>query len=176
MLSTVFTDDISCASVACSADGSRLAVLGILNDVMAPAGLISISSNSGVTWAPSPSPIVGLPPEYWNWTGVAISADGCKLIAAASNGAGLFGPYYQGGVFTAQSAPALVLAITSSSGGLVLPWTVPSINFVLQQSPSLTTTNWTDVPGAPVLDYSTLRNQVTVPAPAGPMFYRLISR
>ncbi|MGA2657046.1 MAG: hypothetical protein ABSH34_05955 [Verrucomicrobiota bacterium] len=49
---------------------------------------------------------------------------------------------------------------------------VRRVDFVLQQNADLGTTNWTDVPGTPALDYSTLRNQVAVPAPAGPMFYR----
>ena len=121
-----------------------------------------------------PSPIVGLPPAYWNWTGVAISADGCKLIAAASDGAGLL-QVLPGGVFTLQSTPAPVLAVARSGGKLAFSWIVPSIHFVLQQNPDLGTTNWTDVPATPALDYSTLRNQVTIPAPAGPMFYRLAS-
>jgi len=170
----VFSNYISCASAACSADGTKLAVLGVAGDPMAPAGYILISGNSGATWLPTPSPIVGLPPGYWDWSGIAITADGCKLTAAASDGAGFFGPL-QGGVFVLQSTPAPPLAIARSGGSLVLSSVVLSIDFVLQQSPDLGTTNWTDVPGTPVLDYSTLRNQVAVPAPAGPMFYRLAS-
>jgi hypothetical protein len=50
------------------------------------------------------------------------------------------------------------------------------VSFVLQQSADLGAPNWTDVAAKPVLDYSTLLSRVTLPAPAQPMFYRLISR
>jgi hypothetical protein len=109
-----------------------------------------------------------------DWSGVAISADGCKLIAAASDGAGR-PPPRQGGVFTLQSTPAPALAIPHSGGNLVPPWVVRSIDFVPQQIRDPGTTNRTDVPGTPVPDHSTLRNRVTIPAPSGPVFYRLAS-
>ena len=50
------------------------------------------------------------------------------------------------------------------------------MNFVLQQNSDIATINWTDVTAPPVLNLASLQNQVTVPAPAGRMFYRLISR
>jgi hypothetical protein len=81
-----------------------------------------------------------------------------------------------GGIYTWQTTPALALNITSLAANLVLSWTVPSMNFVLQQSPDLAVTHWTDVANAPALNYSTLQNQVAIPAASGTMFYRLVSR
>ena len=57
----------------------------------------------------------------------------------------------------------------------VISWTVPSAEFVLEQNPDLTSTNWAALEQSPVLDYSTVRYQVTVPAGGGPVFYRLAS-
>ena len=154
--------------LAYSADGSRMAALG---SGVEPIGGIALSGlflsgDSGATWDLAP-PVVA------PWTGVAMSADGCKLTGVS---VGDLFPDFTALVAGLQTTPALLLGITGSSGGLALSWTVPSMSFVLQQNPSPATTNWTDVPGTPALDYSTLRNRVTVPAPAGPMFYRLISQ
>jgi hypothetical protein len=66
--------------------------------------------------------------------------------------------------------------LASEECGVVLFWTAHWINFALQQSPGLGTTDRRDVPATPALDYSTLRNHVAVSEPTGPMFYRLISR
>jgi hypothetical protein len=140
------------ASVCCSADGTRLAAA-------AAGGLVYTSTNSGATWVPANAPST-------NWSSIATSADGCKLVAVVNGG----------GIYTWQTTPAPVLNITPSAGNLVLSWTVPSMSFVLQQTPNLTGTNWTDLASAPALNYPTLQNQVTIPASAGTMFYRLVSR
>jgi hypothetical protein len=55
----------------------------------------------------------------------------------------------------------------------LISWVIPSTSFVLQQNPDLTATNWTDVATAPVLNLTNLQNQVTLPPPSAPTFYRL---
>jgi hypothetical protein len=67
--------------VALSADGSKM-VAGAGAYGGSPSG-IYISTNSGVTWAQTTAPTN-------NWTSVASSADGTKLVAAAMNSEGGF--------------------------------------------------------------------------------------
>lgn len=58
---------------------------------------------------------------------------------------------------------------------LVLSWP-PSItgsNFVLQQNPDLSTTNWVTIMQAPI--FVGPRFQIAIPKPAGTMFYRLVA-
>ena len=160
--------------LGCSADGSTLVIDGIAAFPAGgySAGVIFLSSDSGASWVQAPDQ--GLVPA--DWSGIAISADGCKLVGAVTAFSSYSVSASPGGIFTLQFTPSPALSIVPSDGGLVLSWTVPSVNFGLQQNPDLAATNWTDVPGTPALDYSTLRSQVTLPAPPGPMFYRLISR
>lgn len=141
------------ASVACSADGTR--VVAAVN-----GGGIYTSTDAGATWIQSDAPPA-------SWTSVASSADGSKLVAAAD---------YDGSIYTAQSVPAPSLSLKLSGGSLVISWTVPSINFILQQSSDLMFTNATQVPFAPILNYTDIRYEVTVPMHAGSMFYRLVSQ
>lgn len=169
------------ATVSYSADGGTVAAVGPVPAPTPGGGLplcrLLLSSDSGASWGEAPAVPWLQPPGVTSsaapWTGAAMSADGCKLVAVYMSGCcGV----YAGAVVTLQTMPRPALGIARAAGGLVLSWIVPSMSFVLQESPDLGRTSWTDVPGAPVLDYSTLRNQMTVPAPAGPMFYRLISR
>src|SRR5206468_943717 len=70
---------------------------------------------------------------------------------------------HDGGIGVSQPIPMPpLLTITSSGGNIVLSWTVPSADFVLQQNSDLNTTNWTDVGYAPTLDLKNLRNEVFV--------------
>jgi hypothetical protein len=79
-----------------------------------------------------------------------------------------------GGIYTWQSLPAPLLSVSLAGTNVVISWTVPSINFVLQQNSDLTTTNWTDVTTSPTV--TNLQNQVVLPAPTGNAFYRLRSQ
>jgi hypothetical protein len=64
-------------AVASSADGSKLiAAFGLPST----SGLVLISTNSGVTWAPA-----NILPPAAEWNSVASSADGTKLTAVAVN-------------------------------------------------------------------------------------------
>ena len=83
---------------------------------------------------------------------------------------------YSPGVVAQQVDLAPVIDIGVSAGQLVVSWVVPSAHFALQQSSDIGAANWTDVPAAPVLNYSTLREEVTVPSSGRQMFYRLVSR
>jgi hypothetical protein len=140
-------------SIACSADGIRLVAV-------AGSGEIYTSLDSGTDWSP-----VNNAPKA-NWSGVASSADGTKLVAVASGG----------GIYTWQGTPTPTLNITPSAANLLLSWIVPSRNFVLQQSSGLTTPRWTNVLVSPLLNFTNLHNEVTVPAPTGSVFYRLTSQ
>jgi photosystem II stability/assembly factor-like uncharacterized protein len=183
-------------SVASSADGSRLAATAFHINSLGP-GPIYLSTNAGLTWAPS-----GAPPEYWN--SIASSADGSKLVAAG-NGAlytsADFGatwaassvPYLYwrcatssadgsklavlaSQIYTAASPPTPWLNPTLTGGGLVLSWTLPSTNLVLQQNSDLASANWRDVAAIATLTTTTLQYQVTLPLTNRQGFYRLQSR
>ena len=117
---------------------------------------ISLSTDGGATWFDSGAPST-------NWSGLALSADGNRLIAAANGG----------GIYVRQATPNPPLKIQQSSPGVAVRWGIPSLPFVLQQNSDLATTNWTDVAARPALDYNNLEYEVTVPALGNPVFYRL---
>jgi hypothetical protein len=98
------------------------------------------------------------------WSSVASSADGNKLAAASPGG----------GIYTWQTTPTPLLRIMPSDSGVLLSWTIPSMDFTLQQNSDLTGTSWTDVTTLPVLNLTNLQNEVVVPLlSAGNRFYRL---
>jgi hypothetical protein len=144
-------------SIAASADGTRLiAVAGGATT----NGQVFTSNDSGTSWFTNDLPNT-------NWTSVASSADGHKLAAAASGGP----------IYTWQSTPTPVLNVRPSVGtNLVISWTVPSSSFTLQQNSDIRASSWTDVTNMPSLNYSTLQDQVTVPASSRTAFYRLMSK
>jgi hypothetical protein len=136
--------------LAASVDGSRWVAAGPQN------GPIAISADSAETWIPTSS-------LSTNWSAVAASADGNVLVAVINGG----------GIYTWQGIPAPVLTLSRSVTNLFLSWTVPSIDFVLQENADVTTTNWTDIPGTPALDWASLRYEVNVPVTNRSSFYRL---
>ena len=169
------------SSAASSADGTRLvAAIGadylvleggvLVTDLTGP---VYVSKDSGQTWTPTDAPTN-------HWASVASSADGCKLVAAVRRAVVVVNSadfrYTPGGIYTSQSTPTPFLNIIPSDGNLNLFWTVPSMNFVLQQNSDLAVTDWTDVTTRPDLNYSNLHYEVTLPAPTSTRFYRLVSR
>jgi hypothetical protein len=76
-------------------------------------------------------------------------------------------------IYTSQTTPTPSLSLTPSGSNLVISWTVPSMDFTLQQNSDLSTTNWMDVPTPPVLNLTNLQNQVIVSPTNGNTFYRL---
>jgi hypothetical protein len=129
-------------------------------------GGIYFSSNSGVTWTSTGSPAL-------NWGALAMPADGNQLVATT----GPLTPTQNnnsGSIWTLQTTPTPSLSLAPSGGNAVLSWTIPSLSFALQQNSNLTTTNWTNVATAPVLNLTNLQNQVSVSLPtSGILFYRL---
>src|SRR5262249_20549452 len=108
---------------------------------------IFISHDSGESWSSNSFQNV-------SWVSVASSADGSILMAGTSGG----------GIYTLQSTPTPVLGSTIvGSNSLLLSWTVPSISFVLEQNPNVNLGSWQKVPAKPVLNYSNLLYQVTIP-------------
>ena len=77
-------------------------------------------------------------------------------------------------IYTSYSTPAPLLNIVPSDANLALSWIIPSTNFILQQSPDLS--SWTDVTNAPTLNLTTLQNVVTLSPTNSSGFYRLASQ
>lgn len=138
--------------VACSADGRKIVAVGCDDRAL-------VSPDSGATWARMKVP-------DGCWSAVACSADGANVVAVMNGG----------GIYRWRSTPQPILHAARSGGNLVLSWTVPSLPFVLQQTPDVLAQGWSDVTNAPALNHSNLRNEVTLSAPAAAVFYRLVSR
>jgi hypothetical protein len=136
---------------ASSADASILVI--VPSDSSIP---IYTSADSGVIWETNSAPNV----EYW---AVASSADGSKLVAVG----------HPGGIYTSQSIPTPQLNLTTLSSNVALSWIVPSTNFILQQNSDLCASNWTAVTNRPMLNFTNLQNQISLPVPASNVFYRL---
>jgi hypothetical protein len=139
--------DTNWCSVASSADGSTL--VAAVN-----GGQLFISTNSGTTWAEST-----LPPCTWNQ--VVCSADGGNLVAISTDGK----------IYAARSIRQPPLSVQAARPALTISWTIPSTNFVLQQSADLLA--WADVTNPPVLNLTNLQHQVTLPPAGTSGFYRL---
>ena len=148
----VNTPGVNGSAVAVSADGTKKVSVGRYTPIFS-------SHDLGVTWTQDDAPVT-------NWSAVAGSADGCKLVAVVNGG----------GIYTWQAAPTPHLNISISESAPLLSWTVPSLKFLLQQAPDLTSGNWTTVPVTPSLDYSNLQYQVTIPKPPNTIFYRLVGQ
>ena len=148
----VSTDAEYMYGVASSADGSVL--------IACSEGypFVFTSTNSGATWVTNSLPSL-------NWTCVAASADGTKLMAS------YIGFPSGGGIYTSQTTPAPQLSSSLTNGTMAISWLIPSTNFVLQQSSDLA--SWSDVTNTPVLNFTNLQNQVTLPTSSGNAFYRL---
>ena len=150
------------SSIASSADGTKLVAVN---------GEIYSSRDSGASW----SRVVA--PASW-WNGVACSADGNKVLAVC--GAAYIYPSSLTEItlqFPIQlPQPPLAsrwLNISSSGGGANVSWLVPSSRSVLQENPDLTSTNWTDVPTVPSLNFTDLHYEVKFQSSPGSHFYRL---
>lgn len=148
-------------SVAMSADGSHMvSVAG--NSAYSMTGPIYTSSDFGLTWVSNNAPLEA-------WGAVASSSDGLKLYAIDGNGGNPSAPV---GVWTSQSTsvPWLNLSLTN---GATISWMIPSTNFVLQQTPDLSIGTWGDVTNVPVLNFSTLQNEIVLPVTSAASFFRL---
>jgi hypothetical protein len=193
---TASPTNMQCAAIASSADGRMLAVAGF--SITGALGMLYTSTNTGNTWQSNNMPLPGA-----HWSGVAFSADGTKLVAissgpivtstnsgktwatnnapedswgavtASADGSKLAASTFSNGIWTSQTTTSPTLNLSPANGGLGLSWTIPSTNFVLQQNADLSTTNWSLVTNTPVLNYTNLQYQVSLPASAGNAFFRL---
>jgi hypothetical protein len=136
-------------SIAASADGTRLVTVSGTS----PA-LSAFSTNSGMTWSTNSQ---SGPP----WRAVASSADGNCVAAAA----------YNGGISLLRTVAPPHLNIAASGSLAKLSWTLPSTNFVLQQSADLH--RWATLVGSPTLNLQTLQEEVIITPTNGNSFYRL---
>jgi hypothetical protein len=68
------------------------------------------------------------------------------------------------------------LSIAPSGSELLISWIIPSARFVLQESPDLKTSIWNDVATQPILNYTNLNYEVTVPVSSGTRFFCLIAK
>lgn len=153
------THGLSGNALACSANGTNW----ILAEAEALDATLFTSSDGGLTWVSNLSACVG-PVSSCSWGGAAVSADGCEFMAA------------DGFVWAGYNTPSPQLNIQSSDQALNLSWLIPSTNFVLQQNPDLTTTNWTAISNTPVLNFTNLQQQVSVPSSPSNTFFRLIAQ
>jgi photosystem II stability/assembly factor-like uncharacterized protein len=149
-------------SIASSADGRTLVATACSS--RDGNGSIYISTNSGTTWT--------LNATGHEWGGVVSSADGSKLVALTGTGLshGTKTAWF-GWIYTLQTTPSPRLNLTPATTNLTLAWTVPSTNFVMQQSADLT--SWTDATNPPILNLTNLQNQVTLSPSNRSGFYRL---
>ena len=141
-------------AAAASADGKTLVLA-----THQPVGCIYTSTNSGATWTSN-----NVPADIWG--SVAVSADGSRMVAAASGD----------GIYVAQTTPKPQLNLTAANGNLAFSWLIPSTNLVLQQNLNLTTTNWATLTNTPALNLTNLCNEVTVSPTNSSGFFRLVSQ
>ncbi len=139
-----------CESLAASADGNVL-VYGTLNT----AGGLYLSTDAGLHWTQTDA-------SGTNWISLVASADGSRLFAASYLG-----------IYTYYVPPTPTLNVAVSNTNLVLSWTVPSTNFVLQQAAGLENPNWEAVTNVPALNVTNLHYEITAPAANRKAFYRL---
>ena len=180
-------------SFACSADGTRI-VAGPIEDLSFNAAPLYLSADSGNTWTTNGTPI-----DFWH--AVASSADGSKLVAVSTysiysskdggltwikntapqiywdavglsaDGSRQAATVLNGGLYTVQSTPAPRLHLNPSPGQMTVSWVVPSTNFVLQQSPDLS--SWSNVTNTRSLDLNSLQYQINLSTLDNSGFYRL---
>jgi photosystem II stability/assembly factor-like uncharacterized protein len=161
-------------SGASSANGNKLIVVagGITNYssfpnfISAPSpGLIYSSDDSGMTWTSNNAPSS-------LWGSVAMSADGSKQYATEITAVATQPiQFIAGQIHTFQIMPTPQLSLTPANTNLALSWTIPSTDFVLQQSSDLI--SWVDMTNAPALNLTNLQNQVMLLPSNGASFYRL---
>jgi len=136
-------------TVACSANGSTWIVTG---------SQVYTSNDGGAAWQTNLS--------TGQWYNGAVSADGCELVAIG----------FPGGTMIGRVTPSPRLGIQATNGAIGISWLIPSTNFVLQQSTDLTSTDWLFVASSPLLNFTNLHYEVTVPVTASNSFFRLIAQ
>lgn len=138
-----------------SADGTKLVGITPGAKSLGATNQVFRSTDSGLTWNS-----IAVPPGTNGFGIASSSADGNKLFAIAN-----------GYIYVWEAAPPPQLNLTGANANLTLSWIIPSTNFVLQQSSDLSV--WADLTNAPILNFSNLQNQITLPQSGENGFYRL---
>jgi hypothetical protein len=153
-----------CFQLVSSANGNQLVAL--LQPPVSPSVMsMFASTDSGSTWTPT-----GDLPPYAGWTSVAITADGYRINATAGLAPITF---VGGGIYISKSVPHPLLSIAPNGAESILSWTIPSTDFVLQQSSSLAPTNWSNLAVQPAFAFTNLSYQVSFAPTGSPSFFRL---
>jgi len=118
--------------------------------------IVVVNSAFAQTWTQTGAPSM-------SWGTIAMSADGRETDASTN-----------GHIYMLKTIAAPQVNITPINDSFKLSWLVPSRNFVLQQSTDLSA--WTDVTNSPVLNFTNLNDEVTVPPASGCGFYRLVTQ
>ncbi len=139
--------------------GRRLTVAG--NYAYLAGGSLEVYDTSDPTNAYAVANV----PLPFNEGGSAIVVRQNHAYIAQSDGVGIWS--------LGNPSPPSLRIDTSANSAVVLSWPTPAATFAVQQSPTLNPPNWITVTERPSVVAG--RNQVVLPAPAGPMFYRLIS-
>ena len=146
---------------AVSADGSKLLAGGVDQFI--------VSTNYGASWSG-----YGWSNSWSRYssvnTSIAVSADGKSLFAAVADN-GLVPQSSWGAIYSLHFPASPVLHLAPTPGSLTLAWAIPSANFILQQSDDLV--SWADATDAPVLNTTSLQNEVSLQAAGTNAFYRL---
>lgn len=142
-------------SSACSADGSVLATAGQFDYTTGWKPFLLVSIDYGLTWQSNSTPTT-------NGLSIAISADGQKLVALSA-----------GAIWISQKTTQPKLTTRCLANGLLVSWVIPSQPFTLQESSDLNPSSWTDVSVQPVLNFTNLHHEVTVPLSSSNRFFRL---
>jgi hypothetical protein len=152
---------MSWQQVVSSADGTTLLAAAWVASGD-PLGPLYTSTNSGLTWFSN-----NIPNQAW--TGLASSADGSSLfgVSAVSNLTGVLGS-----AWASQTIPRPRLSIYKRDSTVQVSWTIPSTNFVLEQTSNLVS-GWSGVTNIPVSNLTNLQQQVEIPFLPGKSFYRL---
>jgi photosystem II stability/assembly factor-like uncharacterized protein len=144
-------------SLKFAADGTKLVAV-------APNAPVYLSDDLGQTWTAAKAPSI-------IWFKVVSSADGTKMAASAPDWyTGTHGP---GPIYTWQGIQPPSLSLSPSGDNAVISWILPAMDFVLQQTRDLVTTNWSDVLIPPTLNLTNLHNEISVPRASGNRYFRL---
>jgi len=88
-------------------------------------------------------------------------------VSAVSNLTGALGS-----AWASQTTPRPRLGISERDSKVQVSWTIPSTNFVLEQTSNLVSA-WSGVTNTPVFNLTNLQQQVDIPSSSGRFFYRL---
>jgi photosystem II stability/assembly factor-like uncharacterized protein len=173
------------SGIASSADGIKLAAVAPSASFPngSPGVGVFVSINAGITWAlDTNQQIIPAFPNFEELIGLQLdivsSADGAKLVLIPGieyvpEDGGITGLARDDDIWTSYTPPAPQVEISAPGINLVLSWTVPATNVVLQQNGDITMTNWTTMTNAATLNYSNLQYEAGFSPANGSSFFRL---